>query len=494
MILIGFVVAVTSGNGMVYAQGREETRGATVIEMSLAEAVHVALRFNRAVKSAHLTRVAEKFDLTVARNKFHPKVTLTASPNITRSDSRSGELRSETAVSAINADISATKLIKTGGEFLFIWNRNDQWAEADTGNSRTAGNTWRAEFSHHLLKGAGTVVNTASVTLAEIKEQVNLFGLKDSVTATVNETILSFRNFAQARRRVEIAESSIKRVRDHLEINKTLIDMGRLPATELIQSQSDLANREFAFQTALNAMDRTRLAFLKVLDIDKQSRIRPIEPKMVAPIEPVYKDCIEAALKNRSDYLGAQYGVRTAEIETLLAKDNLKWDLDLKGDYALNNVSSHGTSNVEDTRWSVGLKLAIPLYGDLTREQRRTRAWTSLKQAEILLEDLKDTIALEVEDAIRNVGICLRQMEMAKRARALSEKKFAVEKEKFKAGRSANFQLVSFHNELVDAQNTELDAAIDYLNALTALDEKLGTTLATWKIDYNREYDKWPGT
>jgi hypothetical protein len=45
----------------------------------------------------------------------------------------------------------------------------------------------------------------------------------------------------------------------------------------------------------------------------------------------------------------------------------------------------------------------------------------------------------------------------------------------------------------VDRQNAELNARVDYLNALTALDSVLGTTLDTWQIDYNKEYDRWPG-
>jgi len=54
-------------------------------------------------------------------------------------------------------------------------------------------------------------------------------------------------------------------------------------------------------------------------------------------------------------------------------------------------------------------------------------------------------------------------------------------------GRTTNFQLVTFQNDLVNAQNNELNAKIAYLNALSGLDQIIGTTLDTWKIEFKTE-------
>ncbi|MEO1926720.1 MAG: TolC family protein, partial [Gammaproteobacteria bacterium] len=65
----------------------------------------------------------------------------------------------------------------------------------------------------------------------------------------------------------------------------------------------------------------------------------------------------------------------------------------------------------------------------------------------------------------------------------LAEQTLFIENEKLRAGRSSNFELVSFQNSLVTAENSEVDAIIAYHNALTSLDEFLGTTLDTWGIE-----------
>ncbi len=56
-------------------------------------------------------------------------------------------------------------------------------------------------------------------------------------------------------------------------------------------------------------------------------------------------------------------------------------------------------------------------------------------------------------------------------------------------GRTTNFQLLRIQNDLVNAQVSELGGVIDYLNSLTDLDQVLGTTLMTWKIEVTRKDD-----
>jgi len=71
----------------------------------------------------------------------------------------------------------------------------------------------------------------------------------------------------------------------------------------------------------------------------------------------------------------------------------------------------------------------------------------------------------------------------------LSQQKLEIEQEKLKTGRSSNFQVVTFQNDLVSAQIAESSSIINYRNALTALDTAIGTTLNTWRIQFSPEPD-----
>ena len=203
------------------------------------------------------------------------------------------------------------------------------------------------------------------------------------------------------------------------------------------------------------------------------------------------------AFENRQDYLNAKNAVRLAEIGLAVAKDNMRWSLDFESSYKMTDTNNRGSANSDEGVWSAGLALKVPirLYGKtkLNFESALLTARTSLTRAKLSLEETKQNIVLDLKDAIRRVETSIKQLGMAVRARELSERQLEVEKEKLAVGRSTNFQLVSYQNALVTSQESELAAKVAYLNALKDLDTFLGTTLDTWKIDYNKEFDKWPG-
>ena len=91
-----------------------------------------------------------------------------------------------------------------------------------------------------------------------------------------------------------------------------------------------------------------------------------------------------------------------------------------------------------------------------------------------------------VRQAIHDVDVGRRRIDLARKARRLAQETLEIERSKLRQGLSSTFHLGRFEDELVEAQNAEVDALIGYRNALTALDRTLGTTLQTWGIEVER--------
>ena len=461
------------------------------IRMTLAEAINLALRNNRSVESAYLDRVVQKFSLEIAEDKFFPDVTLKGNADWSRVDTtQSGLTGFDSSTETLNSGVSTvvTETVPTGGTFTFTW----AYSESDTdiaGDANTDNDTgsWTVAFNQPILKGGGIDVNTASVTQARLSEKGNILSLKSTIMGTVTSVISAFRSFLQAQRQLEINRASLERARDLLETNRLLIEVGRMAAVEIVQTEADVASREFSLETAINNLDSARLNLLRILDIDKHTRVDPVVEGEVEPIRPDYDRCLATALKNRPDHLQSLIGMENARIGLMLAENNQLWDLGFTGSYGKSDARSKGISENDSDAWRMGLNLSVPVYGDLSRKQAILGAKIALKKSEISLKEQEENIAIEVQDAVREVATKLKQVEMAKRARGLSERKLSIEQAKLKVGRSTNFQLVSFQNDLVSAQNSELDAVIAYRNSLTNLDQILGTTLDTWRIDFKTE-------
>jgi outer membrane protein TolC len=133
---------------------------------------------------------------------------------------------------------------------------------------------------------------------------------------------------------------------------------------------------------------------------------------------------------------------------------------------------------------TIGVQLSIPLR-DRAAQSTALGARVGLQQAELSLEQLRETVGQQIRDVVRDVSIRWRQLELARRSRALAEQSLEVEMIKLRNGRTTNFQVLSIENDLRGAETAELGAVIAYLNALATLDQQLGTTLDTWSISLN---------
>jgi len=126
----------------------------------------------------------------------------------------------------------------------------------------------------------------------------------------------------------------------------------------------------------------------------------------------------------------------------------------------------------------------IPI-GDLSRRQGEVRAQVDVETQGVQLAEARQVLERQVSDGVRDIGTRWRQYEIAQRAQELSQRKLDIEREKLQAGRSSNFQVLSFEADLRNAENARLNALIAYLNAQAELDLTLGMTLESWDIALN---------
>jgi outer membrane protein len=465
------------------------------LTLSLPKAIALSLRSNRSIQGAYLDRVSEKFDLRVAKDKFYPDI------NLSIGAEAAGKRTSTSGIKESSSDVEGTARLEviqqliTGAQLSLALDRSDRrQLDEDTGTvdlDRSASYSWSATVTQPLLKGAGVDVNTASIVLAELTESSNILFLKDTVSSVVNQVTSNFRAYGRSIRRRDIIASSLASSKKSLEVNRLLVDMGRIAASEIIQTEAQIANQELDLEIAMDDVDNARINLLKILDLDEHTRLIPLEEPQPEAVQLDFADCLQRAFANRSDYLNGEMAVRRARINLLLAEDNKKWSLDLVAQYRIDGSDSGNAPDTERQSWYAGVNLNVPLYGDLSREQRVVSAKTGLSQAKLALEEIRQNIRLEVKRAVRAVETQLKQVSLAVRARELAAEKLEREKEKLALGRTTNFQLVTYQNDLIRQQNQELDAHIAYLNSLSSLDTVLGTTLETWQIYYSDESDKW---
>ena len=300
--------------------------------------------------------------------------------------------------------------------------------------------------------------------------------LRDAISDVVESVITAYRAVIRAHRAISIARESLSRSEEQLEVNRSLIRAGRMAAREIVQSEAEIANRRLALVESENGLISANAALLSVLDVDDATSVRTSTalPSVKPPVGLELEQSIESALIHRSDYRRALLNREEATIRLAIAKDERQWDLMLNADVSQGRNGERGVST--------GLALVIPL-GDRQPRLGVLRARNALRDAEIEIVELRQSIRIAVRQAVHDVEVGFRRVELARKAREFAEQQVGVEQEKLAQGLTSTFQLSAIENDLVSAKTRELDATVSYLNALTLLDRTLGTTLHTWGID-----------
>ena len=322
----------------------------------------------------------------------------------------------------------------------------------------------------------------APVRIARLQEQVNRLRLNATVIDTVTSIVLSHRALLRAQEQVRLAEISLDRAQTLLDTNRSLVDAGRMAAADIVQTESAVANQEVALLQARQDLNSTQLSLSRLLALDARTNIVAAGPPDARHVEVDVDRAIALAMNNRIDVLAQEITERQARQALVLARDRGRWDVSLFGSVTQRGGETGLNDIYEDeTDVSAGVRVEIPL-GDYSAEQGLIRARTNVELAELRSADLAQAVEIQVRDAVQQVEARWRQLETARRARDLAERALQLELEKLRVGRTANFQVLSLQTDLRTADVQSLSAEIAYLNALTTLDQQIGSTLETWRI------------
>ncbi|PKL43090.1 MAG: hypothetical protein CVV41_11850 [Candidatus Riflebacteria bacterium HGW-Riflebacteria-1] len=473
--------------------------------ISLAECVALAMRRNTWIKLAYMDRVVQKYSFTTTAN-------YTFRPDIDWQTALSQAETKQTVPddsSSLNRSIASALYVRqnlpTGGAIGVQWqpwskdlSKTNQAMSSSDISSRQ--DSWRVNFSQPLGKFAGSRVANLVVDQAKYQENLDVLQLKATAINTVTSVIKAYRQLLLAKWDIAINEASLERAKTLLENNKTLIDMGKMAAQDIIQSESDRANKELSLEISRNAFDQARLAMLQLLDLSRDLMIEPEEQIEIVPFTYTEDQIFSLAKANQPDWLSMLIYLELARMELVQARSEQKLDVALSGSIGTSNTRGDISVDNSEKSWELGVVVDIPISGRTRRELKGNliKAQVNMDKANISLQKALGDLAINTRDLVQRTKTLEKQIELAESARKLSEKKLEVELVKQKAGRSTNFQIVTYQDELRSAKINELNAKISYLNSLSDLDKFMGTVPLTWGIDlasaptppFERESDK----
>jgi outer membrane protein len=466
-----------------------ESRG--VWQLGIEEAVQLAVKNNLRVVLQREVVLQGELGIDAAAGGFEP------------------ELRLFYSHSDVDALPTTSQEGEPGQVLTFI---DDRWAAEvskrfQTGTLVSAGwNTGRARSSlgtalqplnyrsslvlgvqQPLLRGFSVdlVVPRIELLRARLSSEAAREELAVQMIAVIEGTEAAYWDLVQALKSYRVQLLSQERAEAQLELTERQIRAGVLASSDLINSESTLAQRRLALVEAEATIERAWDRLRAQLNLPRSAWRRAILPRDAPDFSPRVLSAeaeFERALERRPEIRAEELEVRRSALALRQANNDKLPQLDLGLSYE--TVGQGGAlrgaldqlAAIEAPGWTVFLTLSwTPL-------NRRARAAAAISESQNRLAlARRDQRALDiygaVREAVRGLDTAARQVRAASRFRELAEKGLELEERKFLAGTSSNFLVAERQESVARAQLAELTALLAHQKATVVLERETGRLL-----------------
>ncbi len=297
----------------------------------------------------------------------------------------------------------------------------------------------------------------------------------------------------------DVQRSNVRVLNETLRQTRDRFNVGEVTRTDVAQSEAQLAAGQYQLSNAEANLITTRANFRRVIGIEAGA-LRP-----AAPVERLAPSTLPAALQiglaENPNVTSAMYGIDVANLQVKINEGALFPTVTLNA--SAQRLWNGSVSQVEQTTWSVGSSVTIPIYqgGDEYSLIRQSKE--SVGQQQLNLEQVRDQTRQSIAQAWGLVQATKAQIESGQAQVRSSETALNGVREEARVGQrttldvlNAQQALVNARVTLVTAQRDRVVASYNLLNAigiLSPLTLGLATPIYDPRIHYYQVRDSWAG-
>lgn len=325
-----------------------------------------------------------------------------------------------------------------------------------------------------LLRNFGREVTDLEIAVSRYSKEGSLERFRTRLSDNVAQVRNDYFRLYNLREALAVKRTSLALADRILEETRGRVRAGVLPAMEILNAEFSSATREKevidAERAVRDQMDVLRLS----LQLDSGRDIVIVDEPVRESYPVIEEEALAAALRNRPELAAQRVTVKIDELQQRVAKNRTLPDLTVDATLGLGGFDPRlggvleRTVKAEDPSWGIGLQLSYPLGNRAARnEYIRTRL--AVEQAQTQLQSLEAGITNEVKAAIRLLASSYKQLEVTSRGRAYAEDRLRAFQKRNAAGLATTKDVFDVENDLVTAKGNQIQALVDYNNAITQL-------------------------
>ncbi len=330
-----------------------------------------------------------------------------------------------------------------------------------------------------LLRGFGRDANLADLRVARAQLVISERTREIAVNNKCVEVLNAFYDLAYAEANVAVKQRAVGVADQFLAETNRRRELGMLSPVDVSEANVRVSEANEELIQARDFLRERQLEMVRLLALPSAadgSTPRPTVSAVLLDSAPVFamREFYPAALEARPDYLLAQERVTQEGVRKAAARRETLPQLDLHFSYGLYGLAGDYNDaldraySADEPQWSGGISLTVPLSLREGRARKQSAA-LRLRQAELRVDQLEHSIALQVENAVSRLEVLGQRLETARSSVKFAEEGLQLERARLENGQTSGFAVSELQRRLADARTRELAARVDLTKAVTEL-------------------------
>ncbi len=482
------------------------TSTAGAMELSLKDAIEIALENNRDIKIQKENVVVSEGEVTFQKGAFDPILNISSFYN----DGETPTVNTFIPDGTVNQQQFGISGNVEGrfstGTFYDVFNVSSTRTETDSpldDLSPSWFNDVTFSIGQNLLRDFGADVNNAFVVTASRSSQISMKEFENVVTNVLLEVETRYWLLVAATQNLELERNALELAVDLQNRNQIQVDVGVLPPVAVTQAKSEVAARELDVIRAENTLQAAEDDLKNVLAMDLSLHINATDEPTTEVFVFNEQESLEEAYEQRPEIEQAELNIENKQTLKKYYSNQRLPTLSIEGSVNLQGLggdenpdrlsfegepepipsrflgSSEAFSQIfgaDFTTWQILGVFSFPIFNRAARGQY-VKASAEYDRSVITLKKTQDDVALDVKSAIREIENSLRAIDAARVSVELAKEVVINEQERLNVGLGTTREVLEAQRDLIDAGVRKITAIANYNIALAELERAKGTLL-----------------
>ena len=364
----------------------------------------------------------------------------------------------------------------------------------------------------HLLEGMSLASNRRFITIAKNNREIADEAFRQQVIFTVTQTETLYWNLVTAYEDEKAKERALTSAQQLESNNRKQVQAGTIAQIEIVNAQAQEAATQQALITSQTNLQLQQLLMKNAITRNENDPVLanagliPTDRIQLPASEPVVptQDLVNEALQHRPELAQARIDLSNRTISKRAARNALLPSVDLVANYGGTGLAGAPNPNFTFTgtpstannggyfdalsaasghpTYFAGVSVNIPIRNRAAQADQ-IRSELEYRQAEVRLQQLENTIAIDVRNAQFAVQQNRAAVDAALKAREFATQSLDAEQKKLSQGLSTTYNVLTQMSNVSTAESNLVNAMSAYESSKLQLDIVTGRTLETLGIN-----------